>query len=144
MLWMRTQLTLSSLWSMGKQCSLTMHVFGLQAAVKGTCFLLYILLESVDIARYMFGVCGHCQIHVRSLVTLPDTRSESGDAARFICFWLHSLGVFSLYSQCTMLRISHQFIWCGCMPQGNNTQWTLSENVCMLSDSHVVDTYLFC
>ena len=43
----------------------------LTGSCEGDVFLV-VLLESVDIARYMFGVCGHCQIHVRSLVTLPD------------------------------------------------------------------------
>ena len=37
----------------------------------------------VFLVVYTFGVCRHCQIHVRSLRALPDTRSESGDATRY-------------------------------------------------------------
>jgi len=83
MWWTLTQLTLQSLWNLAKPCSRTKQVFGYQAAVKRTCSLLSVWnlrqlpdtrSESVEIARYPFGVCGHCQIPVRSLVTLADTQ----------------------------------------------------------------------
>jgi hypothetical protein len=43
----------------------------LPGSSEGDVFLV-VRLESAGIARYACGVCGNCQIPVRSLVTLPD------------------------------------------------------------------------
>ena len=45
---------------------------------------LVVRLEFAAIARYTFGVCCNCQIPVRSLWPLPDTRSESGAGPHLI------------------------------------------------------------